>query len=70
MPSKRSASNDLSALEQRRLDNIARNEQFLSSLGLDDVKIEQEKVVKKVSQKGRIHYYFINALAYILRRSI
>jgi WD40 repeat protein len=52
MPSKRSASNDLSALEQRRLDNIARNEQFLSSLGLDDVKIEQEKVVKKVSQKG------------------
>ena len=52
MPAKRSASNDLSELEQRRLDNIARNELFLSSLGLDDVKIEQEKVNKKASQKG------------------
>ena len=52
MRGKRSIESDLSALEQRRLDNIARNEQFLSSLGLDDVKIEQEKVIRKASQKG------------------
>lgn len=52
MPAKRSVTGDLSALEQRRLDNIARNELFLSSLGLDEVKVEQEKVNRKASQKG------------------
>lgn len=38
---------DLSALEQRRIANISRNEAFLSELGLDASRRSQVKRVKK-----------------------
>ena len=43
---------DLSALEQRRLANISRNEAFLSELGLDSPRGNRvKKIKKKLDQK-------------------
>ncbi len=42
---------DLSALEQRRLANISRNEAFLSELGLDAPRGNRDKKIKKKIDK-------------------